>query len=643
MRHLSLLLLTALAAPGRAAEASRTAVDQTPIGTPDTIVVTADRSPEPLSRVGSAISVLDAEEIRTRQTATVVDLLRTVPGVTIARNGGVGGTASVFIRGAESDQTVALIDGVKLNDPSSPGGGFNFGNLLTGNITRIEVLRGPSSVLWGSQAIGGVVNVITAQPTDALRINGRAEYGYRNTAQVVGNISGKVGPLSASGGAGYFRTDGVSAFDENLGGREKDGYRNFGANANVDLALSDAVSITARGYYSDGRAGIDGFAPPTFAFGDTLEYALTREFVAYAGLNAALFDGRFHNRLGFAFTETRRQNIDPAGVPTETFAGKGRNERLEYQGTLEIVQSVQAIFGAEREISRFTASSFGGPVTVARAELDSGYGQLVVTPFTGLTATGGIRYDHHDRFGGATTFAASGVYSPNGGATTLRASYSEGFKAPTLYQLQGDYSNAQLRPERAKGWDAGVTQRAPGGVAEVSATYFRRNSRDLIDFVSCAPPLSGICTNRPFGTYDNVARASSDGVELGLAVTPIEALRLQANYTYVDAENRSPGTNFGKRLARRPSQTVNALLDYRWPFGLETGATLTHVGSSFDDGGNSHRLQGYVLADLRASFPISKTIVLYGRVENLFDEKYETTFRYGTPGRAAYGGVRLSY
>ena len=644
MRLISLLLLTTAVTSARAADLASGPVDQRPSDAPDTIVVTADRLPEPVARVGVSISVLDAADIRTRQTDDVVDLLRTVPGVTIARSGGVGAQASVFIRGASSDQSVALIDGVKVNDPSSPGGGFNFGELLTGNIARIEVLRGPSSVLWGSQAIGGVVNIITAPPTDDLQIDGRAEYGYRNTGQFVGNISGKAGPLSASAGAGYFRTDGISAFDERLGGREKDGYRNIGANANLSLALSEAVSVDARGYYSDGRVDTDGFAPPSYAFGDTREYTLSREFIGYGGFNATLFDGRFRNRIGFAYTDLRRRSYDPDPVQTETFAANGRNERLEYQGVLEVATAVQATFGAEREVSRATTSSFGAPAQAGRAELDSGYGQLVVTPFTGLTATGGARYDRHDRFGSATSLAGSVVYSPNDGTTTLRASYSEGFKAPTLYELQGDYGNLLLRPERARGWDAGVTQRAVEGRIEASATYFHRASRDLIDFVSCAAPLSGICVNRPFGTYDNVLRASAEGAELTLDVRPVDPLRLQVNYTYTSAIDRSPGSNtFGNRLARRPAQSVNAVVDYRWSFGLTTGATVTHVGGSFDDAGNTRRLAGYVLADVRATFPVSRLVEIYGRVENLFDEHYETAFGYGTPGRAAYGGIRVSY
>ncbi|GGB71751.1 TonB-dependent receptor plug domain-containing protein [Blastomonas aquatica] len=608
------------------------------------VVVTANRTAQPVERVGQSITVVDSEDIEQRQTQSVADILRTLPGVTIIRNGGVGSTTSVFIRGAESDQTAALIDGIKLNDPSTPGGGFNFGHLLTGNIDRIEVLRGPSSVLWGSQAIGGVINMITRQPTEQLAVNLRSEYGYRDTGQLVGNISGKAGPLSGSAGAGYFRTDGISAFSEARGGTEKDGYDNLGANANFNLALSDAISIDARGWYSRGRVNIDGFPAPSFAFADVNEESRTREIVGYTGINAALFDGRLRNRLGYAYTDTRRRNIALDGPATETFVGHGRNERIEYQGIFDMAEGWQLTGGLERETSRFSSSSFGAAPSLGRARIDSVYGQLVATPARGLTLTGGVRHDDHNRFGGATTFGANGVFAPGEGNTAFRASYAEGFKAPSLFQLQSDFGNQQLQPERSKGWDAGITQKLVNGRLLASATYFRRNSSDLIIFVSCVAPLTGICTNRPSGTYDNVSLARAEGVEFGLTMQPVDALRLQANYTYTDATNRSPGNvNFGRQLVRRPQHSVTALVDYRWGFGLETGVTVTHVGANFDNANNSRKVEGYVLADLRASFPLTDRIDIYGRVENLFDEQYETVFRYGSPGRAGYAGVRLRY
>lgn len=611
--------------------------------TPREIIVTAaNRTETSLDKVGQTISVLDLAEIERRQTQNVADILRTLPGVTIARNGAIGGVTSVFIRGAESDQTVALIDGVKLNDPSSVGGGFNFGNLMTGNIERIEVLRGSQSVLWGSQAIAGVVNMVTRRPTEELQVNARGEYGFRDTVNLVANASGKAGPLSASVGAGWFRTDGISNFAEARGATERDPYENVGANANFNLAITDAISLDARGWYSRGRLNLDGFAPPTFAFGDVNEESVTREIVGYTGLNAALFDGRFRNRIGFALTDTNRRNTALDGPPSETFRGEGRNERLEYQGIVDLAKGWEATFGVEQEISSFTSSSFGAPATSARARLYSAYAQVVGTVTEGFTITGGLRHDDHDRFGGATTFGASAVYNLSQTGTSLRASYAEGFKVPSLFQLFSDFGNTTLAPERSKGWDAGITQSLVDGRIELSAVYFERDSEDLILFIGCFGVTSPICNNRPFGTYDNVGLARARGAEFAVTMRPTDALSVQFTHGLVDSRNRTVGSaNFNRRLQRRPENSSSLLVDYRWPFGLETGFTLTNVSQAFEDAANTVRLPGYTLGDIRAMMPIGKNLELTARIENLFDEVYETALNFGQMPRAGYIGVRL--
>ncbi|MFL0672558.1 MAG: TonB-dependent receptor plug domain-containing protein [Erythrobacter sp.] len=639
------LMLTAglcvgLAHPQLAAEDS--AADDAADPAREIIVTAATRTEQTLDKVGQTVSVVDLAEIERRQTQNVADILRTIPGVTIARNGAIGGVTSVFIRGADSDQTVALIDGVKLNDPSSVGGGFNFGNLMTGNIERIEVLRGSQSVLWGSQAIAGVVNMVTRRPTEQLEVNARGEYGFRDTVNLVANASGKAGPLSASVGAGWFRTDGISNFAESRGGRERDGYENIGANANFNLAISDAISLDARGWFSRGTLNLDGFTPPTFAFGDVNEESVTRELVGYTGVNAAFFDGRWRNRLGFALTDTNRRNTALDGAPAETFRGEGRNERLEYQGIVDIAKGWETTFGLEQEVSRFTSSSFGGPQTRARARIYSAYAQVVGTLAEGFTVTGGVRHDDHDRFGGATTFGASAVYNLAATGTTLRASYAEGFKVPSLFQLLSNFGNTSLRPERSQGWDAGITQSLLDGRLELSATYFQRDSEDLILFVGCRAPLTGICTDRPFGTYDNVGLARARGAEFAVTMRPVDALSVQFTHGLVDTRNRTAGSaSFDARLPRRPENSSSLLVDYRWPFGLETGFTLTNVSDAFENAANTIRLPGYVLGDLRALMPIGRNLEVTARIENLFDETYETALNFGQMPRAGYIGVRV--
>ncbi len=605
------------------------------------VVTAANRTETSLDKIGQSVSVVDLAEIERRQTQNVADILRTLPGVTIARNGSTGGNTSVFIRGADSDQTVALIDGIKLNDPSSPGGGFNFGNLMTGNIERIEVLRGSQSVLWGSQAIAGVVNMVTRQPTDELQMSARGEYGFRDTVNFVANASGRSGPLSASVGAGWFQSDGISNFAESRGGRERDGYDNIGANANFNLAVTDAISLDARGWYSRGRFNIDGFPPPSFGFADVNEESVTREIVGYTGLNASLFGGRFRNRIGFALTDTERRNTALDGTPLETFRSQGRNERFEYQGIVDITNGWQITFGLEQEISTFSSSSFSAPTDVGRARIYSGYTQVVGTLADGFTVTGGVRQDDHDRFGGATTFGASAVYNLAATGTTLRASYAEGFKVPSLFQLLSDFGNTALDPERSQGWDAGITQELMEGRLTLSASYFERDSENLILFISCPLPRAGICTDRPSGTYDNIGLATARGAEFAVTLRPVDALQVQFSHGYVDTRNSTVGSaNFDRRLPRRPENSSSLLVDYRWSFGLETGFTLTNVSEAFDNASNTTRLPGYVLADLRAMLPLGRNLELTARIENLFDEQYETVLRFGQMPRAAYFGIR---
>ncbi|MGH8240842.1 MAG: TonB-dependent receptor, partial [Steroidobacteraceae bacterium] len=236
------------------------------------VLVSANRIEQPLSRIGDSVTLIDAGQVRASQKLTVSDLLAATPGITVTRNGGLGGSTQLRIRGAESDQTVVLIDGVKLNDPSSAGGGFNFANLLTGDYMRIEVLRGPQSTLWGSQAIGGVVNIVTTVPEGPLMAEYSAEGGARGSATVQARAEAGSERFSWRVAGKYLTTDGVSAFNEERGGSERDGYRNSGANVRGLYRFNDAVSAELRTTYSRGRVDFDGFPPPNFDLTDTREY-----------------------------------------------------------------------------------------------------------------------------------------------------------------------------------------------------------------------------------------------------------------------------------------------------------------------------------------------------------------------------------
>lgn len=621
--------------------------DDAPAPVVESVVISATRIELPLSKVGDSVTLLTPATVNASQKKTVADLLVTTPGVTLSRNGGLGGTTSLRIRGGESDQTTVLIDGVKLNDPSSPGGGYDFAHLLTSDIARIEVLRGPQSTLWGSQAIGGVVNIVTQEPQGPLSASVSAEGGSRSTGRVSMRAQEGGERFGWSAGGGYLTTDGISAFDADLGGRERDGYRNVGFSARGLMNLTDNVSAELRSTWSKARNEFDGFSPPLFAFGDTREYGDTEELVSYAGLKAFAFGDRLQNRIGFAYTDTDRENFDPDALVRKTFDASGRNERWEYQGTITITQNSSATFGLESERSQLSTaspSSFDpNPTPFAHSvRIDSAYGELQFAPLTALSVTVGERYDDHDTFGNNASGHAAVAWSPTT-STIVRASHGEGFKAPTLFQLFSEFGNEALQPESAHAWDAGIEQRITRNVT-LSATYFARETVNIIDFVSCFGVVSARCTAQPDGYYDNVQRTSTDGVELAVAAVIGERLRVSANYTNADATNDVRGSaNFGRQLARRPRETASGEISYDWNFGLTTTIAVQHAGRSYDNAANTFALDGYTLVDLRAAYEFSPELELYGRIENLADEDYETTLRYGSEGRGAFAGFRWNF
>ncbi|HEY5756154.1 MAG TPA: TonB-dependent receptor [Steroidobacter sp.] len=609
------------------------------------VVVTANRIAQETSRVGDSVTVITAKEQRRSQKTAVSDLLATTPGIAVARNGGLGGTTTLRIRGAESHQTVVLIDGVKLNDPSSASGEFNFADLLTTDYAQIEVLRGPQSTLWGSQAIGGVVNIVTPTPEGPLSASYSAEGGTHETAIMRGQVQAGGDRFGWRVSGNYATSDGISSWSRELGGRETDSYRNVGFNARGILHISDNVTAEIRSTWSDGRSEYDGFAP---GLTDTPDYGTTEELTTYAGVNIDAFDGRLSNRIGFAYTGTDRRDTDPSSTVPTTFDAEGRNKRWEYQGTLRITDRVSTIVGLESERSELSTASPSTfepnptPLT-GDVQIDSIYAQVNVTPIDALSLSAGARYDDHDTFGSNTTTRASAAWSVTS-STILRATYGEGFKAPTLYQLYSEYGNLNLDAEEAEGWDAGVEQHFFDKKLMVSATYFDRDTTNMIDFVSCFGETSPACSAQPFGYYDNFQRTNAHGVELGVAAHLTEQLSLTANYTNMNAENTARGTaNFGHALPRRPSETANAQVSYEWPVGLTTTVAVQHAGRSFDTIANTAVLDGYTLFDFRASYAVSDSLEVYGRVENATDEEYETSRRYGTLGRTFYAGLRQSF
>ena len=585
-----------------------------------TIVVTATGSEASRDQSGQAITVIEREAIERLQPSTLADLLARTPGITVSSTGPIGGFTAVRIRGAEGEQTLTLIDGVRVNDPSSPGGGFDFGNLLVGNIDRVEVLRGPNSVPWGSQSIGGVVNITTARPGKAGGGSARAENGSNDRLSVVGQYGIATGPVTASLGGGYFTDDGISAA---ASGTEPDGYRQYAANGRVEVALSEAVSLDLRGYYFDGKADLDGFPPPFFSLADTPEYSTAQQLLGYAGIRADF--GRLKNRLAFTLSDVNRDNFaNPAAIAPDFFS-RGRSERFEYRGDWSLNETIRAVVGAEHERSRFNDGFLDTGVNVT-----SGYVQLVLNPFSRLTLTGGVRLDDHETWGSDTTFSANAAWRPTDNLV-VRAAYGEGFKAPTLYQLYSFYGDPTLKPERAQSWEVGVEQWLLDRRVRLGLTGWQRRTRSQIDF------------DLFFFRYNNIARSRGKGIEAEIELRPTDRFSLSAIYSYSDSEGRQDNEATYHRLLRRPVHSLNLAMDWNAYGKVKLGADVKLVGDSIDGFGGSERLDGFALAAVRASAPLGHGLELYGRVENIFDTTYQTVAGYKAYGRNAHIGVRMKF
>ena len=619
----------------------------------NTVVVTATRTPTPALQTGESVSVITGGELQALQTVTLTDALAMTPALSVNRNGEIGQLTTISIRGAESGQTLVLIDGVRINDPSSTDEGAVLGDLLVNNIDRVEVLRGPQSTLYGSDAIGGVVDVLTKRGgPDELRAN--VEGGSFDTYHLNAALSGSAGGLEYGGALNYFHTNGISAA---AGYPETDGYGNAGATANVRIPVGDNVSVDLRGYYTHARADFDdgaaSFLPP-YPPADSPAYYTNGLVAGYAGVNIDLFGGMFHNRLAVMGSKSNRSFYDSAfDIIHKNAANQGDAWHLEYQGTLDLSATDQINFGAETQHESFRGDFFSSFVffeshNKGHSHIDGYYVQAQGTLFDALTLTGGIRYDDDAEFGGHTSLKLAAAWRVTD-TTVLHANYGDGFKAPSLYESFSQYSNPDnaLRPEVAHGWEAGVDQSALDGRVNAMLTYFERRTSNLIDFQSCfvASPPEPECTERAAsgGYYYNIGRTRSNGVEAEITATITETLKLTANYSNITSRNLLTGQS----LQRRPHIQANGIVNWTPAEDWSLGASVTYVGNRIDQYDTSvspaapFRNGSYTLANLFGEYDFGKWAV-YGRVENLFDTHYQPELGYGAPGRAFYVGIRAS-
>ena len=581
--------------------------------TMDTVIVEGSRLNQTKTEIGSSVSVITAEDIEELGIDFVIDALAAAPGVTINQNGTFGGSASVRIRGAASQQTLVLIDGIPVNDPSSPGGGFNFARVDTENVERIEVLKGPQSTLWGTDAIGGVVSITTKRPAEGFGGTAFGEYGSFNTFR---------GGASVENGSdlGDFRlavtgtsSDGISKADENNGNTEDDHYDALTLSAKGGLNLGGDARLSADVLWTDAEAAFDGFvsgAPQSV--GDLDNVSETEEVSGNVSLTGSLFDGALDNLLLVGFSEIDRQNFSN-GAPS--FDASGDRMIYRYQGTLELNRTNTLAFGAEREETEFNGEE---------TSIDGLFGLYEFHATDALTLTAGLRVDDHSSFGTETTGRAAIAFNPDP-QWTFRASWGQGFKAPTIFQLSGGgfaSPNPNLQPETSEAVDVGVDWRSADGSAALSLTVFQADIRDLISYA--------------FTGYFNEAQVDTQGIELAGRVDLTEWASLSASYGYTDATDTD-----GDPLRRLPEHSGDVTLSID-PDGPFSGAVQVRYNGE-EQNSATRTVDSWTRVDVTGSYDLNDRIELFGRIENLFDEEYQQIRGYGTPDLSGSIGIRLRY
>jgi vitamin B12 transporter len=605
----AIALTSTLSNPVRALDAETSAME--------TITVIGSRLAQTETELGSSVGILTAADIERMGFAFTVDAVAAVPGVTINSNGAFGGSAGVRVRGASSEQTLVLIDGVPVNDPTSPGGGYNFARLDTENIERIEVLKGPQSTLWGTDAIGGVVSITTKSPEEGLGGGVFSEFGSFNTFRGGASVEGANDVSDFRLAVVRTSSDGISKADEDNGNSEDDSYDALTLSGKGGLNLGDTTRLGFDILWTDAESEFDSFAggaQGSVADGD--ELSQTEELSANVTLATSLLDGRLDNLVLLGYSDITRENFTDG---TSSFEAEGERVLFRYQGTLTINASNTLAVGAERD--RSTAND-------QDTSIDGFFALYEMKPRDNLTLTGGVRYDDHETYGAETTARVSAAWTPTD-TLTLRGSWGEGFKAPTIFQTTffccgATAPNADLSPETSEAFDIGVSWLWNDGRGELGATLFSQDTQNQINFSFAV------------GGYENIAEVESTGVELVAGYQFNDWLNLSANYAYIDAEDEN-----GDPLARLPEHTGDVTLSFQGDGALSGALLLRYNGE--EDNSNGSTLNAWTRVDLTGRYRLTEKVELYARVENLFDEKYQQILGYGTPGLSGSLGVRLRY
>lgn len=604
----------------------------------DEVVVSAGLVPVDEEKVGRAYTVVTGKQLEQSQTKYVADALRSVPGVTVNRTGSYGGLTNIRIRGSETNHVLVLIDDIEATENAN--GAFDFGGLQVSDIDRIEVLRGPQSALYGSDAIAGVVHIITKSGTrDGNHASIKTETGTDGTALVDLGLSGGQERFDYAFSGAFRRTDGFNVSDD---GSEDDGDRNLTLNGRLNVDLTDNLGFSGSMRYTDRNSDVDGTNTATGKATDAAGlYSKSREFYTGGGLTLSTMDGQFVQKVKAEYT-----NVESKQNSGGLYIAKTERTHLGYQGTYffdtpGFAGGKHSITGAfEWEYESFEDGWLNNGTQ--DRNLYGFIGEYQGQYWDKLFLNGSVRYDVNDDFEDAFTYSASAAYLIDQTNTRLHASVGKGIKNPSFYDQFGSYStfvgNPNLKPESSIGWDFGVKQSMFDDRFAVDVTYFNQTLTDAI--VSCgAGAVTSLCNSSD--------ETEKQGIEVAADFAVTNSLHVKASYTYLDVES-------GATIIRAPEhqgsvQVTKSFLDgkaHLFADAVFNGEMSDNVWTVNPSGwyvSSPVTLADYAVVNVGADYQINDHAQIYGRVENLLDADYQEVYGYNTAGITGYVGLKADF
>ena len=660
------MLLTVLCflPPLQPASAEEVAMADQPdeIETPE-VIVSATKTAIPVKEVTSAVEVITGEQMQQRKVRTVAEALRWAQGLAVFQSGGPGTNVDVRMRGGTPEQTLVLIDGAIVN--SATIGSYDFANLTSDNIERIEILRGSQGMMWGADAMGGVINITTKRGREIPNISAFAEYGSFTTIREGATISGKKGAFDVAAALTRWDASSFSAINYRRGASERDGFHNWQGSVRLGVDLPKDGRLEFNFRWMNGITNFDGFAfnPATFASdpADVLGAKSTSQQYVYSGSYTQPFTKWWSQKLTLArateslssYLGSFQRNLVTGveDVPFQTASEiNTTSNRIEWQNDFQIAKPLVITAGYQfREQLGENLDTLTGATTIPTEIVSSnaGFAEAKLNLWDRVFGTAGIRQDEYNVFGSATTYRVTGGYLHKETGTKLRGSYGTGFRAPTINQLFfPGFGNPNLKPEKSKGLDVALDQSLFNDRVLLSVGYFWTRYQNLIlsvfDPVGCAsiPDTQGFCAQ-------NIGTSRAEGIEASAKVQLvrdqpwIKSLDLQFQYTYTSTENLTD--NADTRLPKWPLNQWSAILSYQPIEALRANLEGRFVGQRFNDTSNVESLPHFYVWNASFTYDVNKTVQIYGRADNIFNRKYEEVLFFGTPIQSVFGGVRVNF